>query len=93
VSAGLATSAAGLAAAVKKVAVVGGGTMGNGIAQVFATHGFDVALIDMRQEFVERALNTIGKSLDRVAKKQSWVPEQVQGIIQRIRGGVARKLL
>jgi 3-hydroxybutyryl-CoA dehydrogenase len=79
----------GASAGIRKIAVIGGGTMGNGIAQVFATHGFDVQLIDTRQEFVERALNTIGKSLDRVAKKQSWLPEQVQGIAQRIRGGVS----
>ena len=84
-----APAASGASAHVKKIAVIGGGTMGNGIAQVFATSGFDVTLIEMRQEFVERALNTIGKNLDRVAKKQSWVPEQVQGIIQRIRGGVS----
>jgi 3-hydroxybutyryl-CoA dehydrogenase len=78
----------GPSAAVKKVAVVGGGTMGNGIAQVFATSGFDVALIDMKPEFVERALGAIGKNLDRVAKKQSWPADQAPAILKRVHGGV-----
>jgi 3-hydroxybutyryl-CoA dehydrogenase len=76
-------------AAVKRVAVIGGGTMGNGIAQAFASSGFDVRLVDTRQDFVDRALGTIGKNLDRVAKKQNWVPDQVKEVIQRIRGGVS----
>jgi len=83
-----APATAGASAGLKKIAVIGGGTMGNGIAQVFATHGFDVQIVDARQEFVERAINTIGKNLDRVAKKQSWLPEQAQAIISRIQGGV-----
>jgi 3-hydroxybutyryl-CoA dehydrogenase len=78
----------GPSAAVRNVAVIGGGTMGNGIAQVFATSGFDVVLIDAKPEFVERALKTIGANLDRVAKKQSWPAEQAPAILKRIRGGV-----
>jgi 3-hydroxybutyryl-CoA dehydrogenase len=81
--------ATGPSAAVKRVAVVGGGTMGNGIAQTFATSGFDVALIDVKPEFVERALATIGRNLDRVAKKQSWPAEQAPAILQRITGGTS----
>jgi 3-hydroxybutyryl-CoA dehydrogenase len=81
--------ASGPSAAVKRVAVVGGGTMGNGIAQVFATNGFDVELVDASPEFVERALGTIGKNLERVAKKQSWPAEQAPGILRRIRGGTS----
>ena len=72
---------------VKKVAVVGGGTMGNGIAQVFASSGFDVELVDAKPEFVERALATIGKNLDRVAKKQGWDEARAKGILGRIFGG------
>src|SRR5438034_5854815 len=72
---------------VKRVAVVGGGTMGNGIAQVFASGGFDVELVDAKPEFVERALGTIGKNLDRVAKKQGWDETHVRGILARIHGG------
>jgi len=81
--------ASGPSAAIKKVVVVGGGTMGNGIAQVFATQGFDVHIVEARQEFLDRALGTIGKSLDRVAKKLGWAPEQAPQILQRIKGGVS----
>ncbi len=81
--------ASGPSAAVKKVAVVGGGTMGNGIAQVFASSGFDVQLVDQRQEFVDRALGTIGKNLERVAKKLNWESDRVAAILQRVRGGVS----
>jgi len=80
-------AAATVSAHVKKVAVVGGGTMGNGIAQVFASSGFDVHLIDAKAEFVERALGTIGKNLDRVAKKQGWDDARVKGVLGRIFGG------
>jgi len=74
---------------VKKVAVIGGGTMGNGIAQVFATAGFDVHLVDAKPEFVERALATIGKNLDRVAKKLSWDEAKAKGILGHIFGGTS----
>ena len=52
-----------------RVAVVGGGTMGNGIAQVFATAGNDVALVEVSPERVALAVSSITKSLDRVVKK------------------------
>jgi len=89
VSAAAPAMSAGAAAAVKKVAVIGGGTMGNGIAQVFATSGIDVELVDAKPEFVERALGTIGKNLERVAKKQSWPAEQAPAILGRIHGGTS----
>jgi 3-hydroxybutyryl-CoA dehydrogenase len=80
---------AGPSSQVTRVAVVGGGVMGNGIAQVFATSGFDVELIEVKPELVERALSNIGKSLDRVAKKQGWAPEQAPAIVRRIHGGTS----
>ena len=80
---------AGVSAEVKKVAVVGGGTMGNGIAQTFASSGFDVELVDLEPQFVERALQTIARNLDRVAKKQSWPEGQGAAILGRIHGGTA----
>jgi 3-hydroxybutyryl-CoA dehydrogenase len=83
-----AAPAAGPSAAVKTVGVIGGGTMGNGIAQSFATSGFDVELVDVKPEFVERALATVGKNLDRVAKKQEWPADRAPSILKRIRGGV-----
>ena len=85
----VAETAATVSAHVKKVAVVGGGTMGNGIAQVFATNGFDVELVDAKPEFVDRALGTIGKNLDRVAKKQGWDDAKAKGILARIHGGTS----
>ncbi|MCC6398501.1 MAG: 3-hydroxybutyryl-CoA dehydrogenase [Bacteroidetes bacterium] len=51
------------------VLVVGAGTMGNGIAHVFAQHGFEVLLLDIRQEFLENAMQVIGGNLDRQVKK------------------------
>ena len=84
-----ARSVAGPSNQVTRVAVVGGGVMGNGIAQVFATSGFDVELIEVKPELVERALGSIAKSLERVAKKQSWSPEQAPAIARRIHGGTS----
>ena len=54
---------------VQSVAVIGAGTMGNGIAHVFAQHGFDVTLIDIKQEFLDRARATIAANLDRQIAK------------------------
>lgn len=55
---------------IKKIAVIGGGTMGNGIAHVFAMKGFEVFLTEMNEEFFSRALTTISGNLDRQVKKQ-----------------------
>jgi 3-hydroxybutyryl-CoA dehydrogenase len=78
---------AGAAAKIDRIAVIGGGTMGNGIAQVFATAGIAVELVDAKPEFVERALGTIGKNLERVAKKQAWEPGRGAAIMGLIHGG------
>ena len=53
-----------------KVSVIGAGTMGNGIAQVFAQFGNDVNLIDVKQEYLDRAMGTIEKNLGRMVKKE-----------------------
>ena len=53
-----------------KVAVVGCGTMGNGIAHVFAQSGFEVTLIDVSQDLLDKALATIEKNLGRLVKKE-----------------------
>ncbi len=55
---------------VKKVAVIGGGTMGNGIAHVFAMNNIPVNLVETKQEFADRAIVTIEKNLDRMVKKE-----------------------
>jgi len=53
-----------------KVAVIGAGTMGNGIAHVFAQTGYAVSLIDISQDSLDRGIATIGKNLDRMIKKE-----------------------
>jgi 3-hydroxybutyryl-CoA dehydrogenase len=55
---------------IKTVAVLGAGTMGNGVAHVFARAGYDVILRDVEQRFLDRGLETIAKNLDREVKKQ-----------------------
>jgi len=60
--------------AIKTVAVLGAGTMGNGIAHVFAKAGYAVILRDVEKRFLDRALESIGKNLDREVKKGK-VPE------------------
>lgn len=54
----------------KNIAVIGSGTMGNGIAHVFAQFGYKVALIDISQDALNKALATIEKNLDRQIKKE-----------------------
>jgi len=85
----VAPNAAGPAAGIERVAVVGGGVMGNGIAQVFATSGFDVELVEVDAARVERALGNISKSLERVARKQEWPAERARQVLGRIRGGTS----
>lgn len=53
-----------------KVTVIGSGTMGNGIAHVFAMNGFKVSLVDISQEALDRALKTIASNLDRMVAKE-----------------------
>lgn len=56
---------------IKSVAVIGGGTMGNGIAHVFAASNFKVYLVDLKQEFLDRAISSIERNLDRQIKKNT----------------------
>ncbi len=70
----------------KKIGVVGAGTMGNGIAHVFAQSGFQVVLQDLDAAFVAKGLATIGKNLDRGVKKGKISQEQKLEILARIQG-------
>ena len=54
----------------KKIAVIGAGTMGNGIAHTFAQNNFCVNLIDISEESLKKGLNTISKNLDRMIAKE-----------------------
>jgi 3-hydroxybutyryl-CoA dehydrogenase len=71
--------------AIKTVAVLGAGTMGNGIAHVFARAGYQVVLRDVEQRFLERGLETIGKNLDREIKKGKLAEEEKGTVLGRIR--------
>ena len=68
----------------KNVAVIGAGTMGNGIAHVFAQKGYQVALIDVATESLEKGLSTIGKNLDRQVKKEIITAADKEAILGRI---------
>ena len=59
----------------KKIAVIGAGTMGNGIAHVFAQTGFTVSLIDVSQQQLDKAIQTITKNFDRQIAKGSIAAE------------------
>lgn len=67
------------------IGVVGAGTMGNGIAQVAARAGYDVVLHDVSEEFLQRGLNAIDKSLQRDVDKERLDSETKQAITKRIR--------
>jgi 3-hydroxybutyryl-CoA dehydrogenase len=70
---------------VKTVGVIGGGTMGNGIVHVFAQNGFQVILVDVKQEFLDRAKKTIEKNLGRMVEKQKITAELKDATMQRIK--------
>jgi 3-hydroxybutyryl-CoA dehydrogenase len=69
----------------KRVAVVGAGTMGNGIAHVFAQHGAGVTLIDVRQDALDKGLATIRGNLDRQVKKGTIAADAPAEILGRIK--------
>ena len=73
---------------IKKIAVIGGGTMGNGIVHVCAMTGYNVALIETKQEFLDRALGTIGKNLDRMVSKEKITEKDKTDTLSRIKGSV-----
>jgi 3-hydroxybutyryl-CoA dehydrogenase len=70
--------------AIKKVAVIGGGTMGNGIAHVFAQSGFDVVLIDQSADLLDKALGVITKNLGRLVKKEKITQEDADAALAHI---------
>src|SRR5580704_1644831 len=69
---------------IRRVGVVGAGTMGNGIAQVFARSGYDVVLCDVEQGFLDRALETIAKNLDREVAKGKIAADDKAAALNRI---------
>ena len=69
---------------IKTVAVLGAGTMGNGIAHVFARAGYKVLLRDIEQRYLDRALDTIGKNLDREIKKGQLAEAEKRTVLERL---------
>jgi 3-hydroxybutyryl-CoA dehydrogenase len=70
---------------IKTVALLGAGTMGNGIAHVFARTGFNVILRDVDQHFLDRALDTISKNLDREIKKGKLAESEKPAVLARLK--------
>lgn len=68
----------------KKVAVIGAGTMGNGIAHVFAQSGYEVSLVDVNQTALEKAISTIKKNLDRLLQKEKITEEIKDNTVKRL---------
>jgi 3-hydroxybutyryl-CoA dehydrogenase len=78
---------------IKNVGVIGAGTMGNGIAHVFAKSGYNVTLVDVEQRFLDRGLSTITKNLEREVSKSKITAEQRDEALKRIQSSVDRKQL
>jgi 3-hydroxybutyryl-CoA dehydrogenase len=69
---------------IKNVSVIGGGTMGNGIAHVFAMNGFNVNLVETSEKLIDSALTTISQNLDRQVKKSIITESDKDDILKRI---------
>jgi 3-hydroxybutyryl-CoA dehydrogenase len=78
---------------IQRVGVVGAGTMGNGIAHVFARGGYGVLLCDVEQNFLDRGMATIAKNLDREVAKNRITPEDKAATLKRIELAVGRAKL
>ncbi|OGR95010.1 MAG: 3-hydroxybutyryl-CoA dehydrogenase [Elusimicrobia bacterium RBG_16_66_12] len=76
---------------IKRVCVVGGGTMGNGIAHVFALKGFEVALVEAKRELADKALAAISRNLDRQAAKGVVTAADKDAALLRIRPALSPK--
>ena len=75
---------------VQRVGIVGAGTMGNGIAHVFARSGYNVVLCDIEQKFIDRGLGTIHKNLDREVAKNKITAQDKDAALKRIEAVVDR---
>jgi 3-hydroxybutyryl-CoA dehydrogenase len=78
---------------IKTVGVIGAGTMGNGIAHVFAKSGYDVVLVEVEQRFLDRGMQTITKNLEREVSKGKLTAEDRDKAIKRIEPVLQRKEL
>ncbi len=78
---------------IQKVGVIGAGTMGNGIAHVFARGGFHVVLCEVEQRFLDRGLETLRKNLEREAAKGKITADDAQASLARVTGVLDRERL
>src|SRR6201995_1083794 len=78
---------------IERIGVIGAGTMGNGIAHVFARSGYQVILCDVEQKFLDRGVSTISKNLDRELAKNKITEAQKSEALKRIEGTVDRNRL
>jgi 3-hydroxybutyryl-CoA dehydrogenase len=78
---------------IQRVGVIGAGTMGNGIAHVFARSGYNVVLCDVQQRFLDRALETVSKNLEREVIKNKLTAEAKAAALSRIQAVTDRGLL
>ena len=78
---------------IRTVGVIGAGTMGNGIAHVFARSGYEVLLCDVAQQLLDRGIATIRKNLQREVEKNKITLEESNSANGRIRGVLDRKVL
>lgn len=69
---------------IRRVGVVGAGTMGNGIAHVFAAGGYDVRMVDVQGDALQMALETIGRNMDRQIKKEAITEADKKAALDRI---------
>ena len=70
---------------IKNICVIGSGTMGNGIAHVFALNGYNVTLIDIKEDFLQKGLSAIKGNLDRQLKKEAITQEQLNTALSNIK--------
>ena len=68
----------------QNITVIGSGTMGNGIAHTFAQFGYKVSLVDIKQEFLDKAIATITKNIDRQVAKGSITESDKQNTLKNI---------
>ncbi|MFZ0942977.1 MAG: 3-hydroxyacyl-CoA dehydrogenase NAD-binding domain-containing protein [Syntrophobacteraceae bacterium] len=70
---------------IKKIAVVGSGTMGHGIAESFAMYGYDVNLYDIDAARLKAAIEEIGEELDLLCEEQFIEPHVIEAALQKIK--------
>ena len=68
----------------KNISVIGAGTMGNGIAHVFAQNGYQVNLVDVSKDALEKAVKTISRNLDRMVNKEKISIEQKESTLKNL---------